>query len=94
MGFLPSCGCISTTDNKMHREKAKWELHKNAMCCFESILEAAPHKTVTAYPLASHLTNHQRKTNKTCLSHSWRSKDNLQSNVLLWTHTHTCTRLG
>ena len=28
--------------NKMHGEKA---IHKNAMCCFEQILEAGPHKT-------------------------------------------------
>ena len=26
-------------------EKTKWELYKNAACCFEKILEAAPHKT-------------------------------------------------
>ena len=31
--------------NKMHREKAKWEQHKNAMSYFEQILEATPHKT-------------------------------------------------
>ena len=30
--------------NKMHGEKASWELHKNVMCCFGHILEAAPHK--------------------------------------------------
>ena len=28
--------------NKMPEEKARWELHKDAVCCFESILEAAP----------------------------------------------------
>ena len=29
----------------MHGEKARWELHKNATCCFEQILEAASYKT-------------------------------------------------
>ena len=47
MGFLPSCGYVSTSiwmhhldTNEIH-EKARWELHKNATCCFEQILEAA-----------------------------------------------------
>ena len=31
--------------NKMYREKAGWELHKNATSYFDQILEAAPHKT-------------------------------------------------
>ena len=31
----------------MNGEKARWELHKNAMYCFEQILEVTPHKTVT-----------------------------------------------
>ena len=30
--------------NKTHGEIPKSELHKNATCCFEHILEAAPHK--------------------------------------------------
>ena len=28
----------------MPGEKAEWELHKNAACCLEQILEAAPHR--------------------------------------------------
>ena len=34
----------------MPREKARWELHKDATCCFEQILEAAPLKTATDLP--------------------------------------------
>ncbi len=34
--------------------------------CFEQILEAAPNKTAAVGPLASHLTNHTRKTIKKC----------------------------
>ena len=28
--------------NEMHREKARWDLHKNATCYFEQIQEAIP----------------------------------------------------
>ena len=50
-GILPSCSLVSTiiwlhnqdsTDSL--GEKDRWELHKNAVCCFEQILEAAPPK--------------------------------------------------
>ena len=30
--------------SKMDGEKARWELHKNAMYSFEQILKATPHK--------------------------------------------------
>ena len=49
----------------MHGEKARWELHKNAVCWFEQILEAAPHKTAAARPRISNLRIHPSKTNKT-----------------------------
>ena len=73
MGFLSSCSYVHTTiwmhhidTNKMHREKATWELHKNDACHLEQILEVKPHKTAAVSPLTSHLTNHRNKTNKTC----------------------------
>ena len=31
--------------NEMHSEKARWELHKNAMYCFEQFLKPTCHKT-------------------------------------------------
>ena len=72
MRFLPSCGCVSTTvwmhhlySNETHGEKVTWELHKNVMCCFEQILEAASHKTAVVWLLNSHLTSHTSKMNKT-----------------------------
>ena len=52
--------------NKTQREKARWELHKNAMCCLEQILEAILHKIAAVLPPTSRLTNHPSKTNKTC----------------------------
>ena len=42
MGFLPNCGCVSTTvwmhyinSTKCIEKKAKWELYKNVTACFE-----------------------------------------------------------
>ena len=56
MGFLPSSSCINTTlrmhnmgTDKMSREKAWWELRKNAMSNIERILEAIPHETTVIY---------------------------------------------
>ena len=45
----------------IHGEKAKWELYKNAIWCFEQILEGTFHKTAVLWPLAFHLTNHLSK---------------------------------
>ena len=52
--------------NKMHGEKDKWGLHKNATCYFEQILEATPNKTAAVQPFTPDLKNHPSKMNKTC----------------------------
>ena len=72
-GIFPSCGSVSTTKwmhhidfNATNREKASWELNKYATSCFQQILVAEPHETVTVRPLTSHLPNCPRKTNETC----------------------------
>ena len=44
----------------------------------KQILEAAPYKTAAVQALSSHLINHPNKM----------AKDELISNVLLWTTTH------
>ena len=51
MRILPSCSHVSILVGlhhldfyKMLKEKARWKLHKDAACCFEQILEAAPYK--------------------------------------------------
>ena len=49
MGILSNFTRVSTTvyqlyTNERLEEKAKWELHKGAACCFEQILEAAPYQ--------------------------------------------------
>ena len=72
MSILPSRGRVGTTawmhhvnSNETHREKARWELHKNATS-FEKILVAALHKTIALRPLAFHFTNHPSKTSERC----------------------------
>ena len=44
--------------DETHGDKDNWKLHKNAMCCFEQILEATPHKTAVVRSPISHLRNH------------------------------------
>ena len=50
---------------KTYKEKARWELHKNIVCCLEQILEVIFHKSAAVWVTASHLKNHPSKTNKT-----------------------------
>ena len=67
-----------------------WEPHKDAKCYFQQILERATHKTSALWPLTSHHTKHPNKTKKTC----WRSKDKLQSNILIEIPTHGHCNVG
>ena len=49
---------------KLTGGKARWELHRNGVCFFERIQEAAPHKTAIALrQLAFLFTKHSSKTN-------------------------------
>ena len=63
------CICVGVTlwrhhldSNETFGDKAWWELHKDAACCFEQIMKAAPNKTAAVRPLTPHLTNHHSKT--------------------------------
>ena len=67
-------------------DKARWELHKNATCCFEQILEAMSHKTAAARLLTScHISRRTRHLGR---------KNELVSDVLFWTHTHGRANVG
>ena len=79
--------------NKTAGEKARQQLQKNAASNIEQVLEATP----TKHQLYSHLppitktiqvrwTRHAR--------HCWRSKDELISDVLLWTPTYGQVKAG
>ena len=60
--------------------------YKDFVCCFQQILQAKPHKTA----IISHLANHPRQDMP---GTSWRSKNNLISDILLWTPTHRHTSI-
>ena len=70
--------------------KFTWELHKDAWCCFQQILETAPYKTAAVLPLTAHLTNIQvRQTWRT--GHCCSYKEQLISGIFpmdysIWTH--------
>ena len=66
-----------------------WELHKDAACCFEQILEATPNKTTAVRPLTSLLSKTIKVRRKRHAGHYWRSKD-----ILLWTPTHGRSSVG
>ena len=69
--------------NKMQREKARWELHKIAVCCLEQVLEVTAHKITAVWPPATHLKNHSNKMNKTCRALLEKQGQNILSDVLL-----------
>ena len=59
--------------SKTHGEKARWVLYKNAMCCFEQILEITPHEMAAIQPLTSYLKKQPRRTRH--VKHKRKSKD-------------------
>ena len=95
MWILLSCSHVSTIVwlqhldfNRVPGEKARWELHKDAVCCFEQILETTPNKTPTPTP---HL-NYLSKIDKTCwiLLERQRQSCERHSPVDSYTWTHHC----
>ena len=65
--------------------KARWELHRDTMCCFEQILEAKPYipQLYDHLPLITQ-TIQERWTCRYC----WSSKDKLISDILIWSPTY------
>ena len=99
MGFIPSSSCVNTTlwmhnmdADKTHREKVRWELHKNAMSYIEQILEATSYETTALWPLTYLKTIQIRQTRHA--GHYWRSKDELINDILQWTPTYGCATAG
>ena len=79
--------------NKTYGEKPWRQLHKNAACNIEQVLEATPHKTVTVRPPTIHHENYQIKRTRNA-GHCWRSKDQLISDILLYTPSHGRAKAG
>ena len=84
--FLPRCDCVNIVwinhmkTNKTYGKRTRWELHKNATCCFQQILEATPHKTAAVQPFNSYFKTIQVRWTSHA-GHCWRSKDYLLSKV-------------
>ena len=92
--FLPSSGRVDTAvwmhyldANKRDGEEARRQLHKNVASNIEQVL-VATHKTPT--PITK--TIQVRRTRHT--GHCWRSRDELISDVLLWTPTYGRAKAG
>ena len=100
MQFLPSSSRVDTAiwmhyldANKTAGEKARRQLHKNAASNIEQVQEATPHKATTVRPSTSHHKNYQvRWTRHT--GHCWRSRDELISDILLWTSKYGREKAG
>ena len=79
--------------NKTAGEEARRQLHKNAASNIEQVLAATPHKTPTVRPPASYHENYSSETTRHA-DHCWRSRDELISDVLLWTPIHGRAKAG
>ena len=97
--FLPSSGRVDTAvwmhymdTNETDDEKFWRQLHKNAAGNIEQVLEATSHKAAAIRPPTTHHQNYQRRTRHA--GHSWRSRDELIRDVLLWTHSHSRAKSG
>ena len=75
--------------NKTAGEEARRQLHKNSASNIEQVLAATPHKTPTVRPPASHQVRRTRHA-----GHCRRSKDELISDVFLWTPTYGRAKAG
>ena len=71
--------------NETSGEKARWELHKDSMCCLEQILEESYNKNTSCTATYPYHINQVRQTRHA--GHHWRSKDKLL-NVILHNPKH------
>ena len=79
--------------NKTAGEEGRRQLHKNAASNIEQVLAATPHKTPTVRsPAPITKTIQVRRTRHA--GHCWRSRDELISDVLLWTPTYSWAKSG
>ena len=73
-------------------EEARRQLHKDVASNIEQVLATTPHKTPTIRPLYITKTIQVRRTRHA--GHCWRSRDELISDVLLWTPTYGRAKAG
>ena len=78
--------------NKTAGEEARRQLHKNAASNLEQVLAAIPHKTPIVWPCL--LSRKLFKLDEPDMQDCWRSRDELISDVFLWTPTHCRAKAG
>ena len=80
--------CMHYMDaNKTAREGTRRKLHKNVESSIEQVLATTPHETPTIRTPAP-ITKTIQVRRARHAGHCWRSKDELISDVLLWTPTY------
>ena len=77
----------------MEKNKAWRPWNKNVMSCIEKVLEATPHKTAAVRPPTTHHKTIQIKRTRHA-GHCWRSKDELISDIFLWTPSQGRAKVG
>ena len=85
-------GCTTWTLGKHLEKKVKWELQKDAMSCFEQILESTLHKTASTWALIFNLKNHQSKMNN--IHRTLLGKNKLISDIFSSTRRHGPTSVS
>ena len=74
--------CTAWTSAKRLKKKTRWDLRKNATCCFKQIMEAAHHKTAAVWP-PNPILKTIRGRWTTHAWYYWKSKHEVISNVIL-----------
>ena len=72
-------------------EEARRQLYKNVKCNIEQVLAATPHKAPT---IRSPTTKTIQARRTRHAGHCWRSKDEIVSDVLLWTPAYSQSKAG
>ena len=86
-------GCTIWTLTKWLEKKTRRKLHKNVESSIEQVLATIPHETPTIRTLAPITKTIQVRRTRHA-GHCWTSKDELISDVLLWTPTYGCAKAG
>ena len=80
--------------NETDGEKARRQQHKNAARNIEQVLEATPHKAAAVQPPTPPITKTIQVRRTRHAGHCWRSRDELISDVLLWTPSYGQAKAG
>ena len=84
-------GCTTWTLTKHMEKKLDWQQHKNAASNFEQVLEATNHQLYGhRHPITKTIQVRQTRH----AGHCWRSRNELISDVLLWTPSYGRAKAG